>query len=104
MRSDLRDMFVPTNVYQTFAIPVSKIGQLDYKGTDGILDINNIVSIGLCIYNYGEVEGVVHFYIDDFRAYNDAISSEKSAQNVISDSKASQPQDVTSDSDALSRW
>lgn len=105
MRSDLQDMFVPTNMYQTFTLPVSKIGQLDYKGTDGILDITNIVSVGICIYNYGEVEGVVHFYIDDFRAYNDALSNELSSTNTNSNPKASQPPiDNTTDTDALSRW
>jgi len=68
MRANISQMFSPGTVFKEFSLPITNLTQLDARGADSMLNLEKIVSYGFCVYNNADVEGVVHFYIDDFVA------------------------------------
>lgn len=65
MRANLENMSTLSREFTEIALPINKLTQVDEWGLDMVFDTSKIVSFGFCVYNQGDHDGVVHFYIDD---------------------------------------
>ena len=116
MRADANNMFAPSLMYNNFSLPVENITQVDYRGADSIIDLDNIVSFGFCIYNYGKVSGVVHFYVDDVKveintqdsltssSYDSGRSAQLPPASSTGGNNSNENKRTNVRSEALSRW
>ena len=99
MLANSRKMFTPGLDYKEYSLNATELTKLDSRGNDSKLDLDKIVSFGFCFYNYGQVDEIVDFYIDDFKVENNGLndsielvrSSESKTFYVDESSKAGKP-------------